>query len=159
MDCEIFKDIKGYEGLYKVCTNGDIISTVSHPKILKPRDNGFGYKSVCLTKDKKPKYYKIHRLVAEHFLFNPENKKEVNHINGIKSDNRLINLEWVTPKENVKHSMINGLQGGLVLSYNKSKCIKSLYKKGFNQKQLCKIFNCSKTTMWNVINNKIWNHQ
>jgi len=157
MEFEQYKDIKGYEGIYKISNFGNVLSVLSNNKILKPRDNGYGYKSVCLTKDKKPRYYKIHRLVALNFIPNPENKKEVNHINGVKSDNTINNLQWVTPSENVNHSMINVLQGNLILSLNKSKCIKSLYQKGISKNQLCNLFNCSNTTMWNVLNNKIWN--
>lgn len=106
---EIWKPIVGYDG-YEISNLGRVRSierVVSFgwskrtikPKILKPKDNGNGYKIVGL----KRKYSYIHRLVAEHFLPNPENKSEVDHINGDKTDNRVENLRWVTHKENMNN--------------------------------------------------------
>ena len=70
-----------------------------HCKIISPRPNGFGYMSVHPTKDCQTFY--LHRLVAEAFIPNPENKPEINHINHIRWDNRVENLEWCTHKENI----------------------------------------------------------
>lgn len=72
--------------------------------ILKPLEVGFGYVVVELWNKNGPKSKKIHRLVAEAFLPNPDKKPQVNHIDGNKKNNRLDNLEWVTASENMKHS-------------------------------------------------------
>lgn len=72
-------------------------------KILKPVDDTKGYLSYKLYKDKKQYTIKAHRLVAIAFIDNPKNKKEVNHIDRNKYNNSSLNLEWVTPKENVNH--------------------------------------------------------
>ena len=75
-------------------------------------DNGAGYKLAPITVvgEKRQKMYYIHRLVAQHFLPNPEtHKTQVNHVDGDKSNNRVNNLEWVCPKDNIKHMHENGL--------------------------------------------------
>ena len=79
-------------------------------RILKPRKNRGGYFYVILYKNKKPKSITIHRLVAEAFIKNPQGKRTINHINGVKADNRLSNLEWNTYSENHKHAYANGLK-------------------------------------------------
>jgi hypothetical protein len=78
---------------------------------MKQRTNKLGYKQINLTVAKnKLKTFLVHRLVAITYIDNPENKAEVNHINGIKTDNRIENLEWVTHSENQKHAYATGLQ-------------------------------------------------
>lgn len=78
-------------------------------RLLKPRLHKQGYVKVVLCKDGEEFNKYIHRLVAETFLINPENKAEVNHKNGVKSDNKVTNLEWVSRNENIKHSVSTGL--------------------------------------------------
>ena len=112
-----WKDIKGYEGLYIISENGDVKSLPKEhrygnksEKTLKPRiHKKYGYAGVCLCKDGLVSYFRRARLVAQHFIPNPNNKEQVNHINGIKDDDRVENLEWVTPKENSQHAWDTGL--------------------------------------------------
>lgn len=89
---------------YSVSVNGEIYSHLTK-KYLKPLIGTNGYFSIHLFKNKKSHTKMIHRIVANTFIENPEFKKEVNHKNGIKTDNRIDNLEWVTPKENIRHAI------------------------------------------------------
>lgn len=98
---EIWKDIPGYEGLYKVSTHGNVYS-VRKRKCFSMSDNS-RYRNVLLSKDGKTKGFGVHRLVALTFIPNPENKPQVNHINCNRHDNRVENLEWATWDENLLH--------------------------------------------------------
>lgn len=91
---------------YYITENGDVFSRKNNGRIrkLKPGKTSRGYLSVALRKNNKSVHKTVHSLVAETFIPNPENKKEINHKNGIKTDNRVENLEWITHKENVLHA-------------------------------------------------------
>lgn len=102
----IYKGI-GYETPYWVNSLGEVFR---ENKILKPQIGGTGYHIVNIYYEKGKSVSKlIHRIVATAFIPNPENKREVNHINGDKLDNRVENLEWATPKENTQHAIRMGL--------------------------------------------------
>lgn len=107
MSDEIWKNINGYEGLYLVSSYGRVKS-INNDIILKPIVQSNGYCHVGLHNG-SPRQFRLHRIVAENFIPNPEKKQQVNHKNGIKTDNRVINLEWCTPKENINHAYLNGL--------------------------------------------------
>tara|TARA_Y100000310_G_scaffold340955_1_gene438491 strand:+ start:157 stop:690 length:534 start_codon:yes stop_codon:yes gene_type:complete len=100
---ELWEDVVGFEGLYEVNTEGDVIS-MWNDRFRTPQLDIYGYHFMLLCKNGKYKQMKVHRLVAMAFIDNPENKPTVNHINGIKTDNRLCNLEWATLSENLQHS-------------------------------------------------------
>lgn len=104
---ERWRWIEGYEGLYMVSDHGRVMGTpkrTHYGHVLVLRKKRTGYVHVCLTKDGEKRYFAVHRLVARAFVSNPEHKPEVNHLNGIRSDNRAENLEWVTRSENEKHA-------------------------------------------------------
>ena len=108
----IWKDIKGFEGLYKVSEKGSIYS-IPRPGtkggILKYKDDGEYYR-VLLYKDGVGKQFLVHRILMETFIPNPLKKTQVNHIDGDKTNNDLNNLEWVTRSENQLHAYAAGLQ-------------------------------------------------
>tara|TARA_R110002167_G_scaffold361407_1_gene579712 strand:+ start:1003 stop:1464 length:462 start_codon:yes stop_codon:yes gene_type:complete len=107
---EIWKSIKDYEN-YEVSNLGRVKSIRNGKDVfLKFRDNGKGYNVSALYNKGVRKDIKVHRLVAINFIENKYNKPQVNHINGIKSDNNSDNLEWCTNKENTIHSYSLGLQ-------------------------------------------------
>lgn len=108
-EAEIWKDIPNYEGLYMVSSFGRVKRIGFRGKVIKSHLNDSGYYSTVLCKEAKSKNFRNHRLVAMAFLLNPENKLTVNHKNGIKTDNRVINLEWATRSENIKHAIKMGL--------------------------------------------------
>lgn len=103
---EYFKDIKGLEGYYKISNIGNVFS-VRSGRNLTPRKTTTGYYTILLPMDGKHKSVRIHRLVAETFIPNPDNLPQVNHKNENKTDNRVENLEWCDAKYN---SNYNGLQ-------------------------------------------------
>lgn len=119
---EIWEDIEDYEGSYQISNMGIVKSLkrkwVPKDHIVKQTLNSWGYLQINLS-GRVTKTVSIHRLVALSFLLNPDNKGTVNHKNGIKTDNRLSNLEWNTLSENHLHAYKTGLKiGKSVLQYS-----------------------------------------
>jgi hypothetical protein len=143
---EIFKDIEGYFGLYQVSNMGNVKSFhTGKEKILKPKNDKDGYLFVVLSKQGKVKTCKIHRLVAQSFIENPQNLPQVNHKNEIKTDNRASNLEWCDCQYNIDYS-----QSKRVLCVETNKIYSStmeVHKQlGFSQGNISQCCNCKRKT-------------
>lgn len=169
---EEFIDIKDYEGLYSINTAGLVRSkrrqgTNRQSPYLKHTISQYGYPLVTLCKDAKSRPYLLHRLVASAFIPNPENKPEVNHINGIKLDFSLDNLEWVTGQENKNHAVRNKLNGWAFGERSaKAKLteklvleIRAKYRTGdYSTRQLAKEYGLHHSAMYNAIKGISWSH-
>lgn len=161
--------IIGYEGRYEVSNKGRVktlLKNNSKTEILKPSNHIQGYLRVGLRKDGISKIISIHRLVASAFIPNPEDKPQVNHIDGIKSNNKIENLEWCTQKENAAHAVLNGIYNsakGENAGHSKLKDsdiykVYELLKENKKPYQIAKIIGISKSTINLIVHNKIWTH-
>jgi len=152
---EIYKDIIGYEKLYKISDMGNIVN--SKGQLRKTVVTPFGYKRVCLCKNNKPVSHHVHKLVALTFIPNPENKPCINHINSIKTDNSVSNLEWCTHKENTKH-MYQSKPTKKGMTLDRANEIRKLYRsKNYKQIELAKAFEISRPMISGIVNNYYWN--
>lgn len=104
---EIWKEVEGFER-YSVSNKGQVKNNKTH-RVMTLDENNCGYFRVALNSPRRKRYF-IHRLVAIHFIENPEGKKFVNHIDGDKANNCIQNLEWVTQSENEIHTFENNLK-------------------------------------------------
>lgn len=166
---EIWKDVKGFEGRYKISNHGRLMSInsrYSEDHILDTcinRPNG--YYATALKSAPKKRHVTIHTLVAENFLEKPDKKSIcVNHKDGNKLNNHVSNLEWITRSENTKHAYITGLSntkgnknGRVKITETQAHAIK--YKLiGFTQRELGKIFGVSHIQIGRIINGESWPH-
>jgi hypothetical protein len=166
---EIWKDIKGFEGKYQISNTGKLLivnyrnsgkSQVANSNVGKD-----GYHRVYLNVG-YTKAYLVHRLVATHFLAAPEieDKKQVNHIDGNKSNNNVTNLEWVNAYENTAHAIRAGLfnnsgenSGQAVLEESDVVVIRKMLKTGkITQRKLADVFNVSPMTISLIEQGKTW---
>ena len=119
MEQEVWKDIEGYEGKYQVSNYGNVRSLMYHNtkgikriSLLKPATDNRGYFRCALSKNNILKTYKVHRLVAQAFIPNPNNYPQINHIDGNKKNNNAENLEWCTNSVNQIHAYAHNLNQG-----------------------------------------------
>jgi len=171
---EIWKDIDGYEGLYQVSNIGRVRSlprTVPDGgrrkgMIMKPHiSNNYIHIGLYDRASKKNKSQIVHRLIAKTFIPNPLNKPQVNHINGIKHDNRVENLEWVTNAENMQHAFKTGLinnNGELgtksKLTNNQVLKIREMASNGMKKCKIAIEFGVHEATIGQIVNRVIWKH-
>ena len=143
---------------YEITQDGEIISKKRNGKKVKPQPNGKGYLRVHIA----GKMYFVHRLVAEKYIPNPDNKPQVNHKDGNKLNNNVNNLEWVSNQENRDHAIKNGLH--LVgedcpwakLSKEQVKFIREHNE--LNSKELAKVFNISDCHVREIRRGESWKY-
>ena len=168
---EIWKPIKDYENLYEISNLGRIRSKdrvvyqknrwndnlsrfLYKGKLLNTKIEENKYVQVHLCKNNKQKRYLVHRLVAETFIPNPENKEQVNHINCNKNDNRVENLEWTTPKENTQHAIKNNRKKITTIKINQYDLNGNFIKQWDSMVEVAKKYNTTKQNIWLCCNNK-----
>ena len=172
---EIYRDIKGYEGLYQVSNLGNVKSlnynNTNKEKVLQLCAHEKGYLYVGLYKNGKRKSYIVHRLVAETFLNNPDNLPEINHKDENKTNNCVDNLEWCTTKYNINYGIHNekmakklskpinqyDLQGNFIKSWNSATEINKVL--GFDNTNISKccrdIYKTAYGYKWRYVNEEV----
>lgn len=166
-----FVPIKGYEGYYSISPDGIVKSLerqvayksgghmmTLREKVLKPGPDAHGYLTVVLCKNGSGLTHGIHRLLATHFLEPVDGKYHVNHKDGNNQNNSLDNLEWVTPKENIRHAFFvlergNGTKrkGAKFNIEDIKKILSSFYEKGNTLKETAAITGFTKSSVQNIV--------
>jgi hypothetical protein len=165
MSNEIWKDVMDFEGRYQVSDFGRIKSFARNKLgiIITPYKTQFGYHAITLRINKKLTYRFIHRVVATAFIPNPNNKPSVNHKNGIRTDNRLDNLEWCTAKENTQ----DGIRRQTIkvagdnskrrkINYASVLLIRQAHLRGEPMKSIARQHGLCIPQIWNICNYKSW---
>ena len=174
---EQWKEVSGYEGYYEVSNLGRVrtIERIVQGKLapmrmkpiyLKCGLNSNGYPAVEFCKNGKQKKYSVHRLVAEAFIPKIEGKNLINHKNGIKTDNRVENLEWCTSQENIRHAFDSGLKVGVngerhgqsKLTVTQVHELRSMIESGLSQRKIAKHFGITQAAVSLINKGKNWNH-
>jgi len=161
---EIFKTIPGFKGRYKASKRGQILSCAPQKgeRIISQRPNKDGYYTVTIGTKGRRKALRVYRAVAETYIPNPENKPEINHIDGNKTNNNVSNLEWCTHKENVMHAIATGLfcdgedHRDAKLTVNDILEIRWLHTLGYNCAEIGRDYGFGRKHIWNIVNYKKW---
>jgi hypothetical protein len=166
LEGEIWKDILGYEGIYLVSNKGRV-KRIMHRKnvtnkIINSTKKANDYIFVCLTINGINKDFKTSRLVAIAFIPNPENKPQVNHLNG-KDDNTVESLEWNTSKENIRHAWDTGLSkpmngetnGNSILN---EKDVLEIRASSLTPTEISKIYNVNLPAIYKILARNRWKH-
>jgi hypothetical protein len=160
---EIWKDVVGYESIYKVSNLGNVYSCINN-RLLTPYFRPNKYVTVTLSKKSKSKTYSLHRIVAEAFLINEFEYKDVNHKDFNKHNNKVSNLEWCTRGQNISHAYNNGLRKTgekshfCKLSNEIILEIKNLIGKNITQKEIARIYKINIKTVYRLKNNLTRKH-
>lgn len=154
------KRIQGYEELYTISNYGEVFLIKNGLK-RKTSITRAGYALITLSKNAVKKTFLLHRLVAEHFVPNPENKEEVNHIDGNKLNNKASNLEWVSGEENREKAIATGLINSFsnrnnVFTEEQVHFIRELYSLGYSQSKLSRMFSVANSIIRNIVTNKTY---
>jgi len=172
---DTFKAIRGYEGLYAVSSDGRIKSLSRtklcggrvlkvQEKLLSLHRTTSGYVMVHLCRENKRRMIEVHRLVAMAWLGLPDGvRTTVNHINGVKTDNRADNLEWVTTAENISHAVATGLRNSSGEANPKAKLtaesvrlMRDLADAGVSTSDLQKLFSVGRGAVYRAVNRITW---
>ena len=167
---EVFEDVIGYEESYQISDKGRIFTKrrldgnrIIYGRELHPQITEDGYLKVGLTKNSETKRFYVHRLVAQHFIENPQNLPQVNHKDGNKFNNEVSNLEWCTKRQNQEHAVRNSLmQHGEARPSAKltEKDVLEIYKlKGvLPAKEIAAHYGVSKNTINVILRGKKWSY-
>lgn len=167
-DRELWKWVKGYEGLYMVSDKGNIFGAprvANQGRMMKKLRSKKGYERICLCKQNKKRTYQVHRLVAEAFCKKKPGATEVNHKDGNKTNNVASNLEWVTRSENIKHAYKvlgkkpNRAWAGKPRTFARvlsNDQVLAIRKSASASRSLAQEYGVSKTTIQNIRNRKIY---
>lgn len=180
---ERWVDIKGYKGFYQVSDQGRIRSLTRVVTSMKSNckytsgvmrtiqgrirslNRAHGYPSISLHNGEK-RAFNVHRIVAEHFVPNPDGLPQVNHKNGVKTDNRACNLEWCSPSQNTRHAFKSGLRvgprgeknGRAKLTEDNVRAIKVLLEQGLSYQKIANKYDVSKGTIAHIAKGRKWTH-
>lgn len=161
----MIKEVKGYEGLYTIDEKGNVFS-IRNNKNIKHIKLKSGYVYVHLCKNGTGQLVRLHRLVAQHFIPNPNGYKQVNHKNGIKTDNEVSNLEWCNGFYNMQHAIKTGLfvtsgesNPSAKLTKEQVEAIRTEYvrnSKTHGTTALAKKYNVSNVMIGKIVRNECW---